>query len=123
MDTLFTIGQVVLGAYFIFSGLNHFMKAQAMTGYAASKGLPAPSASVLLSGVLLVLGGLGVLFQYQVTYAYGALILFLVVAAVTMHAFWKAGDPMAKMGDMINFQKNIALASALLMLLALQGGV
>jgi hypothetical protein len=35
-----------------------------------------------------------------------------------MHTFWKIQDPMAKMGEMINFTKNIALLGAVLILLA-----
>ncbi len=34
-----------------------------------------------------------------------------------MHAFWKIKDPMEKMRDSINFQKNVALMGAALMLL------
>jgi uncharacterized membrane protein YphA (DoxX/SURF4 family) len=35
-----------------------------------------------------------------------------------MHAYWNVQDAGAKMSDRINFQKNIALAAALLALLA-----
>lgn len=118
MDTLFLIGQIVLGVYFVVSGVNHFMNVQGMTGYAASKGLPMPKGGVLVTGAMLLLGGLGILFQMYLNVAYGLLIAFLVAAAFTMHNFWKAKDPQSKMADMIQFQKNLALASALLMLYA-----
>lgn len=118
METLFLVGQVVLGLYFIAAGAMHFAKMNDMAGYAAMKGAPAPRMSVSITGIVLLFGGLGILFQYQTAIAYWALIGFLVVAAFMMHNFWKAKDPMAKMGDMVNFQKNLALAAALLMLLA-----
>jgi hypothetical protein len=35
-----------------------------------------------------------------------------------MHAFWKVQDPTAKMGEMVNFMKNIALLGAVLIFLA-----
>jgi hypothetical protein len=35
-----------------------------------------------------------------------------------MHAFWKLKDPMARMSDMVNFSKNLALLGAVLLLLA-----
>lgn len=120
METLFLVGQIVLGVYFVMAGIMHGMKLDGMAGYAASKGLPMPKAATAISGLMLLVGGLGVLFRWNLTLSYGLLITFLVVAAFTMHAFWKTNDPMAKMGDSINFQKNLALAAALLMLLVLQ---
>jgi len=120
MSTLFLIGQILLGAYFVQSGLMHFMKLEMMGGYAKSKNVPAAKLAVLVSGLMLLAGGLGILFQMYLVWAYGLLVAFLIVAAIMMHAFWKDTDANAKMGNMINFQKNIALASALLMLLVLQ---
>jgi hypothetical protein len=35
-----------------------------------------------------------------------------------MHAFWKVQDPTVKMGEMVNFMKNIALLGAVLIFLA-----
>ncbi len=118
MSTLFVIGQVVLGGYFVISGIKHFTGAKGMTGYATMKGVPAPAASVALSGLMLLAGGLGVMFQMYTNIAYWLLVIFLVVAAFTIHDFWKAKDAQTKMIDMIQFQKNLALAAALLMLMA-----
>jgi hypothetical protein len=36
-----------------------------------------------------------------------------------MHQFWKVADPMARMGEEINFYKNMGLTGAILMLLAI----
>lgn len=117
METLYLIGQIVLGAYFILAGIMHFVNAKMMTGYAASKKIPMAGSMVLTSGVLLIAGGLGILTQFLLVEAYAILIGFLVLAAFTVHNFWAAKDAGTKMGDMINFQKNLALAAALLMLL------
>ena len=122
MTTLFLIGQIVLGVYFILSGAMHFMKLKDMTAYANAKHLPMPSAAVMLSGAVMLLGGVGVLFQMQLVWAYAGLIGFLVLAAFLMHNFWADQDPQAKMGNRINFQKNLAIAAALCMLLASQLG-
>ncbi len=119
MASLFLLGQIVLGVYFIQSGLMHFMKLPMMTGYATSRKLPAPKLGVVVSGLVMLAGGLGVLFQYELVWAYGLLVVFLVLAAFVMHGFWADQDPNMKMSNMVNFQKNLALAAALLMLLAL----
>ena len=121
MATLFLIGQIVLGIYFIHAGLNHFRHLEMMTGYAASKKMPSPKLSVVVSGLMLLLGGLGILFQTQLVWSYGPLVAFLVLAAFMVHPYWKDADAGMKMANMVNFQKNLALAAALFMLLGLQG--
>jgi putative oxidoreductase len=45
-------------------------------------------------------------------------VLFLVPVTIMIHPFWKVQDPAAKMGEMINFTKNLALLGAVLMMLA-----
>lgn len=120
MQTLFVIGQIILGGYFLMAGAMHFLKRKDFTAYAHMKHLPLPSFSVALSGLALVLGGVGVLLQIAITWAYILLIVFLILAAFLMHNFWMAKDAQMKMADMVNFQKNLALAAALLMLLVLQ---
>lgn len=120
MSTLFLLGQIVLGVFFLVSGVMHFAKLKDMTAYAKMKRLPLPSLSVAVSGLVLILGGAGVLFQGALAWSYGLLIAFLVLAAFLMHGFWSVKDAQMKMADMVNFQKNLALAAALLMLLVLQ---
>jgi uncharacterized membrane protein YphA (DoxX/SURF4 family) len=118
MINLFVLGQVVLGAFFVLSGLKHFMKSKDMIAYSTYKKLPQPALAVYFTGLVLIVGGLGVMTQMYLTYSYGMLIAFLLAAAFLMHNFWAATDPQAKSMDMIQFQKNIALAAALAMLLS-----
>ena len=102
------------------SGYNHFKNRGMLSGYAESKGVPMASFSVWLSGAMMLLGGLGVLLGVYVTYSIYLLVIFLLVAALKMHQFWKISDPGARMTEEINFKKNLALLGALLMLLAIQ---
>lgn len=118
MDIVFLVAKIVLGAYFVSAGIPHFTKAKGLIEYAKYKGLPMPEAGVYVSGAVLVLGGIGILFQRNLDWAYGSIAAFLVIAAVTIHNYWKTTDEKQKMTDMIMFQKNIAIAAALLMLLA-----
>ena len=118
MSTLFLVCQIVLGAYFFFAGVKHFTKAKDLIGYASFKKVPMPAAAVYASGVVLVLGGLGIATQQQLFWSYSLLAITLVAFAVTIHTFWNVSDAQAKMQDTIQFQKNIAIAAALLMLLA-----
>lgn len=118
-STIFLVGRLLLGGYFIFNGFNHFSNASMMTGYAQSKGVPAAKAAVLLSGLLLLVGGLSILLGIYPMIGTLAIALFLLPVTFMMHAFWKVQEPMAKMGETINFTKNLALLGATLMLLAI----
>ena len=101
------------------SGFNHFKNLASFTGYAESKGVPIAKQSVIITGLMLFLGGLGIVLGIYVELAILILVLFLVSTLVMMHRYWEVADPMAKMGEQINFYKNIALIGALLMLLGI----
>lgn len=118
MDTLFLIGRLIFGGYFLMNAWNHFKNLEGLTGYAQSKGVPNPRAAVFAGGVLLLLGGLGVVFGIAPEASLALLIIFLVPVSFKMHAFWKESDPNARMMERVQFMKNMALVGALLMLYA-----
>ena len=68
-----------------------------------------------------VLGGLGVAAGAFPVLAAGALAVFLLVSAVTMHDFWSVDDPEEKQSEMTSFLKNVYGAGAALALLAVGG--
>lgn len=115
------IGRIILGGYFLYSGIHHFTSLEYLTGYARMKGAPAPKAAVAGSGVLLVLGGLSLLLGVLPMVGCILLLIFLAGVSPMMHDFWKVQDPQQRVGEMINFTKNLALAGALLMILAMPG--
>ena len=118
MDILVLIGRILFSAIFIGSGYNHLANGKAMSGYAAAKGVPAAPAATYAGGVLLLAGGVSVLFGIWADLGALLLVIFLVPTAVLMHAFWRE-EGQERMLDMIHFQKDIALAGAALMLFAL----
>ncbi len=120
MNALFLVGRIMVGAFYLFNALNHFTKLGAMSGYAAAKGIPAPKVAVAVSGVLLLIAGLSLLTGYRPTVGIVALVLFFVPVTFTMHAFWTVQDPAARMNEMVNFSKNLALLGASLMFLAIR---
>ena len=90
-----------------------------MTGYAKSKGVPAPALAVGGSGVLLFLGGLSLLLGYHPTIGAALLVIFLLGVSFGIHNFWTVQDQQAKQGEMINFLKNMAILGLLLMTVAI----
>ncbi len=119
MDALFLIGRVVVGGFYLFNALNHFSRTEMLSGYAASKGVPSPRAMVLLTGLLLLVGGLSLLLGVYPRVGVAAVVVFLVLVAFWMHNFWAVQDPMQKTVEMVNFTKNLALAGSALMFLAI----
>jgi uncharacterized membrane protein YphA (DoxX/SURF4 family) len=121
VDTIMIIGRILFGLIFISSGINHLTKTQHMVGYAQFKKVPAAKASILLSGILLALGGLSVILGVYADL--GALILaaLLVIMALKMHDFWAQSDAQAKQTETIAFFKNISMAGGALFLFAVAG--
>lgn len=119
MEIVFIIGRILLGGYFLYSGYNHFANVAGMTGYAKMKGVPAAKVAVIVSGIMLVLGGVAVLANKFAILGMALVVVFLIPTTLLMHRFWKETDPNARMSERINFTKNIALMGALLLLISI----
>lgn len=102
----FLVARILFGGVLAFMGLNHFMDVDGMAEYAGFKGLPAPRLSVLVSGLLLVLGGLSLVVGVFPALGAGALAVFLLVSAITMHDFWAQEGEDAQ-NEMTQFLKNV----------------
>ena len=119
MDVVALIGRILFALLFLGSGYGHLAQSEAMAGYASSRGVPAAKLAVQASGVLIIVGGLMVLLGIWADLGALLLVLFLLPTALLMHAFWKETDPQAKQMEMIQFQKDLALAGAALLIFAL----
>jgi uncharacterized membrane protein YphA (DoxX/SURF4 family) len=115
---LFLLGRLLFGGVFAYNGLNHFLDAESMVGYAGAKGVPAPGLMIPISGGVLLFGGLGIAAGVLPTLAAGALIGFLLVTTPVMHDFWAVPEEQQQ-GELINFLKNVAMTGAALALLAI----
>ena len=117
MKELFLLGRIVFGGYFVYSGLNHFLSTAQMAQYAASKGVPLSEIAVLGTGLLMLVGGLSVMFGVLPHIGALCIAVFLVGVSPIMHNFWAIPDPAQRMAEMVNFTKNMALLGGVLMLL------
>jgi putative oxidoreductase len=114
-------GRILLSLIFITSGFGKIAGFAGITGYIASKGLPAASVVAALTILLELGGGLAILFGFLTRWAALALAVFCVLAAVIFHAYW--GIPADQvMGQQINFWKNISIAGGFLVLAAFGPG-
>ncbi len=118
-DFLVLIGRLLFGGLFLYNGVNHFQNRAAMVGYAGYKGVPMPAMTIVGSGLWLVVSGLSVILGIRPDLGLWMAVAFLAGVTPVMHNFWAATDPNARLSDSINFQKNMALLGAALVMLAL----
>src|SRR5579875_2879598 len=81
MKALFLAGRVIMGGFFVYSGINHFKAKQAMAGYTAFKGVPQPELAVTASGALMIAAGASVILGYRPKIGAFGLIAFLASAS------------------------------------------
>jgi len=118
MDIVLIVGRVLFALMLVTGGLNHFTKAEAMAGYAAHKGVPQPKLANLVSGLMLLLGGLSIIFGVWADLGALLAVVVLLAMALKMHDFWKATDPQAKQMETISFFKNVSMAGGALVMFA-----
>ena len=118
MNTVLLIGRILFALMFVSGGINHFVKAEAMTGYATFKKVPAPKFANLVSGLLLVASGLSIILGIYADLGALVVAILLTAMALKMHDFWAQADAQAKQTETINFFKNISMAGGALILFA-----
>lgn len=118
-SALLLVGRIIFAFFFLYSGFNHLTKVGMMAQYTASMGVPAPTLAVVVTGIMLLVGGLCILLGWRVKLGALLLVAFLVPVSFFMHRFWGLADPMMAQNQAGHFFKNITLAGAALMIYAL----
>ncbi len=108
------LGRILFSFVFLFFCISHFNGQD--LAYASAAHVPAPRILVPLAGVLILLGGLSVLFGYKAKLGAWLIVIFLIPVTLTMHQFWAAADPAAHAAQLQNFLRNTALLGAALLI-------
>jgi len=116
MKILFLLGRILVGGFYINSGIKHFMNLNVMTGYTKAAGVPLPEIAVAGTGLLLFVAGFSFLLGYQPLIGIAAAVLFLIPVTLMMHAFWNM-EGAARASNLVNFTKNAGLLGCALMFL------
>ena len=119
MNSIMLIGRILFALVLVSSGLSHLAKVEAMAGYAKFKKVPAAKFSVLVSGALLVLGGLSIMLGVYADLGALVIAVLLIVMALKMHDFWTQADAQAKQTEMISFLKNLSMTGGALFIFAI----
>ena len=117
MQVGFAIGRIIVGLFYLFTGVSGLLNLNMMAGYAASKGVPAPMLAVIVSHLLLLLAAVCIFTGWKPVIGVAALVIFYLPVTFMMHNFWAMPDPTMKMTNMIMFMKNMALMGSALMFL------
>ena len=119
LDVIDLVGRLLFAAVFFINGWAQVARRDVMVGVGQAIGAPRPDLTVPISGVLMLISA--ALIALGVWADLGALLLFLFLpyAAFLAHAYWKESDPGMRAAQSAQFWKNIALAGAALVLLAM----
>lgn len=114
------VARLLFGFLLAWMSLDHFRNTEMLSGYADAKGVPAPELGVVASGVMLLLGGLGIAVGAYPVLCAGMLAVFFVVTTPMVHDFWAVPEDQ-KNDELTQFQKNVGLLGGSLAFLAIGG--
>jgi putative oxidoreductase len=117
-DVLQMIARLLVSWLFLLSGYRHLVMRKPMAEYARASGVPMPLAAVVVTGLMMLAGGLSLLLGWHPRLGAALIFVFLVAVAFWVHRFWTFTDPMQRATQEAHFWKNIALAGAMLWIIA-----
>jgi len=112
-----TAGRILFVIYFILMGSSHLLNFREHSALLNRKGVPLPKAATILTVVMMVGGGILVLFNWHVWI--GAALLFGIIlpAPFSLHHFWNESESYSRLSEFAHFIKDLSLAGAALLLL------
>jgi len=119
MNIAFLVGRIIVGVFYLYNGINHFIKFGSMTDYAKFKGVPLAEVAVVVSGLLLFAAAFTIISGIFPEIGVVFLVLFFLPVTFMMHNFWAVSQEQ-QMAEMINFSKNMALMGSALMFLGIK---
>jgi uncharacterized membrane protein YphA (DoxX/SURF4 family) len=112
-------GRVLFVSYFIAMGMSHLLNFREHSLVLKRKKVPLPRAATLLTVLMMVTGGILVLFEWYTRI--GAALLFCIIfpAPFFLHRFWNETDSYMRLSEFAHLMKDLSLAGAALLLLVL----
>jgi putative oxidoreductase len=116
------VGRILLSLIFLASAAAKITDWQKPAGMMADRGLPAVNVLLSVAVALEIIGGVSVLLGLYARVGALLLLIFLIPVSVIMHNFWAFEEGPERMGQMINFMKNVSIMGGVTMILALGAG-
>jgi putative oxidoreductase len=120
-DAVVLVGRILLAAIFIKSGFGKITGFEGTVGYIASKGLPLPQIGAIVAILVELGGGILLAIGFKARWAALAIAIFTLAAGIIFHNYW-AVDAAQRMGQEINFWKNVSMTGGLLLAYAFGPG-
>ena len=104
------LGRILLAVIFLLSGFGKLSAISGTAAYFGGLGLPLPTVTAVVVGLIELLGGLAILVGFQTRIAAWVLAVFTIATGLVAHTGW--ADQM----QMIQFLKNLAITGGFLLL-------
>jgi putative oxidoreductase len=114
-------GRLLLSALFFQSGWHKITDFSGNVAVMSAKGIPSPEVLLGLTIVLVVGGGLMILFGWHARWAAAVLFAWMIPVTLLYHDFWTA-QPAQLFNQTTHFMKNLAIMGALLHLFGMGPG-
>lgn len=110
------VGRILLSIMFILAGFTKLTAISGTAGWFASIGLPVPTVTAVVVGLVELIGGLAILVGYQTRIAAIVLAVFTVAATLIAHLDF------ADQTQQLFFMKNLSITGGFLILAAVGAG-
>jgi putative oxidoreductase len=114
---LLLLGRILFVSYFIAMGMSHLLNFGEHSALLKRKGVPLPRAATALTVVMMVIGGLFVLFDWHSWIGPALLFGIIFPAPLFLHRFWNETDSYLRLSEFAHMLKDFSLAGAALLLL------
>ena len=111
------VGRALFAIYFLAMGMSHLVHFRDHSAFIGGKGVPLARPATILTILMMVGGGVLVLFNWH--RSVGAVLLFGIIfpAPFFLHHFWNETDTYARLSEFAHFIKDLSLAGAALLLI------
>ena len=113
-----TVGRVLFATYFLAMGMSHLVHFREHSAFIGGKGVPLARSATMLTIVMMVSGGVLVLFNWHTSIGGALLFGIIFPAPFFLHHFWNETDSYARLSEFAHFIKDLALAGAALLLIS-----
>ncbi len=112
------VGRLLFVSYFIAMGMSHLLNFTEHSALLKRKGVPLPKAATLLTVVMMVTGGLFILFDWNGWIGSALLFGIIFPAPFFLHKFWNETDSYLRLSEFAHMLKDLSLAGAAILLLS-----
>ena len=117
--TVVIIARLMFVTYFIAMGSSHLLHFTEHAALLKRKRVPLPRATTILTVLMMVGGGLFVLFDWKSRIGPALLFGIILPAPFFLHKFWRETDSYMRLSEFAHLIKDLSLAGAAILLLAL----